>query len=96
MLNWEGFPYLDDSFIIGNTMDECQKAIGRHNRKLHRTGLHSEQREVSDFTHTILNILVFEIYSINMWVSLTEEKNLKHLSVIEEVGETNQHKVTIR
>ena len=80
-----GFPYLDDSFVIGKTEAECRKAILELVYMFTRLGFKvNEEKSVLEPTRNI-TFLGFEINSISMQVSLTEEKKGKLLRVIDEI-----------
>lgn len=91
-----GFPYLDDSFVIGKTKSDCQKAILDLADTFTNLGFKiNEEKSVLTPTQC-LTFLGFEIDSVEMHVSLTNEKQLKLSSVIHEIRTTAPQKLTIR
>lgn len=68
------FPYIDDSFIMGNTKEECQTAVD-DTVKLFKSLGFTINEEKSDLTPKLsLEFLGFNINSVDMTVSLTVDK----------------------
>lgn len=92
-MGYIGFPYLDDSFVIGTSADECKGAISVLVGTLKKLGFKvNKQKSVLTPTQC-LTFLGFEIDSVRMYVSLTEDKKQKMLNVIKEITESNELKI---
>lgn len=80
---FQGFPYLDDTFIFGFTAEECSHSTSRLTKLFSELGFKvHEEKSVLQPTQT-LEFLGFIIDSINMTVSLPREKTLNVLSLCE-------------
>lgn len=79
------FPYIDDSFIMGNTEEECQNAVTDTIKLFQELGF-SINKEKSELTpKRTLNFLGFNISSEEMLVSLTEDKIVKFQGIARHV-----------
>ena len=87
------FPYLDDSFVIGRTQEECLRAIEYLVYLFEQLGF-TVNKEKSVLTPTrTLTFLGFILDSVRMEVRLTEEKKQKLVQVSEQILDTEQPSV---
>ena len=87
------FPYLDDSFVVGKTEKICKKGINSLTGMFNELGFTiNEEKSVLQPTQK-LTFLGFLIDSVNMEVSLTEDKKEKFVQVANQILQNDSTKI---
>ena len=77
--------YLDDSFLMGNTSEECEKAVVASVELLTKLGFQIHPEKSRLLPVQVIEYLGFLIDSVTMTVRLTPLKRQKVLSIISEI-----------
>ena len=81
----ECFPYIDDSFVVADTEEECRESLQVLVRALDNLGFVIHQEKSQFVPSTNLTFLGFELDSLSMTVSLTQDKKEKFLRASQEL-----------
>ena len=81
----ECFPYIDDSFVVGDSREECKATVGELASTLDHLGFFVHREKSVMVPTQRLTFLGFELDSRDMSVSLTQEKKEKFVRAAEDV-----------